>query len=192
MRERGLVYGVGINDDPTSVKILAKDPIYTRWQGMIMRCYSEKFKESRPTYEHATVCEEWKIYSNFRDWCKLQNHEGKHMDKDLLVKGNTVYSPDTVCFIPPELNAFFTDRKRFTSASVGVRRVDSGKYVARIMNPFTGVREQLGTFLSLSVASEAWRKRKHELANQWADIIEKEGYGARLVEALRKRYRPLN
>lgn len=188
MRERGLVYGVGVNNDPTSTKILKKDSIYTRWQGMLMRCYSEKFKETRPTYEHATVCEEWKIYSNFRDWCKQQDHEGKHMDKDLLVEGNTIYSPETVCFIPPELNAFFTDRKRFTSASVGVRQVSSGKYVARVMNPFTGGREQVGTFLSLSCASEAWRKRKNELANEWADLLEEQGYDDRLIQVLRSRY----
>lgn len=188
MRERGFVYGVGINDDPTSVKVLAKDLIYTRWQGMIMRCYSEKFKESRPTYEHATVCEEWKTYSNFRDWCKLQDHEGKHMDKDLLIEGNTVYSAETVCFIPPELNAFFTDRKRFTSASVGVRQVSNGKYVSRVMNPFTDKRENLGTFVSLLEASEAWRKRKNELANQWADLLEKDGFDPRIIEALRRRY----
>ena len=188
MIKRGLVYGVGINDDPTSVKILAKDSIYTRWQGMIMRCYSEKFKESRPTYEHATVCEELKVYSNFRDWCKLQNHEGNHMDKDLLVRGNTVYSPETVCFIPPELNAFFTDRKRFTSVAVGVREQTEGKFNARIMNPFTGEREGLGTYDNMFSAADAWRKRKNELAWQWADLLEKEGYDQCIVNALRERY----
>lgn len=188
MRERGLVYGVGINDDPRSTKLLYKDSIYTRWQGMLMRCYSEKFKESRPTYEHATVCEGWKTFSNFRDWCEDQDHEGKHMDKDLLVKGNTVYSPETVCFIPPELNTFFTDRKRFTSASVGVRQTKNGKYEVRVMNPFTESREHLGTFILLEDASEAWRKRKHELANQWADILEAEGYDSRIVAVLRTRY----
>lgn len=188
MTVRELVYGVGVNDDPTSTKILRKNSIYTRWQGMLMRCYSERFKESRPTYENATVCEDWKIYSNFRDWCEKQNHEGKHMDKDLLVEGNTVYSPETVCFVPPELNAFFTDRKRFTSASIGVRQTDTGKYVARVMNPFTGAREHLGTFEALEPASGAWKKRKNELANQWADLLGLEGYDVCIIQVLRSRY----
>ena len=188
MKERGLIYGFGINDDPTSTKILYKDSIYTRWQGMIMRCYSEKFKETRPTYEHATVCEEWKYYSNFRDWCRLQNHEGNHTDKDLLVKGNTVYSPETVCFIPPELNTFFTDRKRFTSVAVGVREQSGGRFYARIMNPFTGKRENLGTFDNMFSAAEAWRERKKELAYQWATLLEERGYDEKIIVALKERY----
>lgn len=188
MSKRLFVYGVGVNDDPSCFKVLRKDPIYTRWQGMIMRCYSDRFKRTRPTYENVEVCGEWKIYSNFRDWCKLQNHVGNHMDKDLLVEGNTLYSPDTVCFIPPELNSFFTDRKRFTSAAVGVREQEIGKFSARVMNPFTGKRESLGVYDNVFSASDAWRQRKNELAWQWAERLECDGYDQRIVRALREKY----
>ena len=153
-----------------------------------MLCYDENFKKTRPTYENATVCKDWLTFSKFDEWCKNQNHMGMHMDKDLLEEGNTLYCPEKVCFIPPELNAFFTDRKRFTSASVGVRQADNGKYVARVMNNFTGRREQVGTFLTLEDAEIAWRKRKCELANQWADVLQSEHYDARIVSALRSRY----
>ena len=117
MRTRDLKYGVGINDYPYSTKKAGRDTTYIRWCGMLMRCYDDRFKKTRPTYETATVCEEWLTFSKFDDWCKTQNHEGMHMDKDLLIEGNTVYSPEAVCFIPPELNAFFTDRKRFTAVA---------------------------------------------------------------------------
>ena len=188
IRNRDLKYGVGINDYPHSTKNVGRDTTYIRWCGMLMRCYDDNFKKTRPTYEEATVCEEWLTFSKFDDWCKNQNHIGMHMDKDLIKEGNTVYSPDTVCFIPPELNAFFTDRKRFTSASVGVRQTNTGKFVARVMNNFTGKREHLGTFLTVEAAESVWRKRKCELANQWADLLAEEGYEDRIVSALRMKY----
>lgn len=187
-KKRGLVYGVGVNDFEGNIYKSEHYSAFVRWQGMIMRCYSDVFQKTRPTYENVTVCDEWKTFSNFLRWHLAQDVEGKHMDKELIGRDNPVYSPDTVVFIPPELNAFFTDRKRFTNGAVGVSLKSDGYYHARVMNVFSKQRESLGKFKTVTEAHEAWRKRKEELANQWADKLQSEGYEERIVTALRKVY----
>lgn len=106
-----LVYGQGINDSntPTKIakqgKVLWSCPIYYRWKAMLGRCYS-KVQQSRgsSTYDDCTVCEEWKTFSNFKDWLIARPYEEKTLDKDFLVKGNKEYSPDKCVLISNALN----------------------------------------------------------------------------------------
>ena len=60
----------------------------------------------------------------------------------------------------------------------------TGKYQARCKNLFTGKNESLGHYSTPEEAHEAWRKRKHDLAQRVADTES----DPRVVEALRKRY----
>jgi hypothetical protein len=77
---------------------------YDYWRGMIRRCYSEKYHITHPTYRNCTVCDEWKCYDNFKEWFKINyyeiHNESTALDKDILIKGNKVYSPDTCVFVP--------------------------------------------------------------------------------------------
>ena len=116
-----------------------------------------------------------------------QDWEGKQLDKDILSGKSKIYSPSTCCFIPPSLNQFFKDRASKTSVLVGVS-FRHGKYIARCMNPFTGKRESLGSFLDAQAAHDAWRERKLEHANRWADILCDSGYSDTVVNALRSIY----
>lgn len=107
----------GINDAPFYVKpsILGKQikhPAYQVWQDMLVRCYSSKYKEKYPTYVGVTCCEEWLLFTNFAKWFKDNYIKGHQLDKDMLVKNNTTYSPDTCLFISQELNLFLTLRDK--------------------------------------------------------------------------------
>jgi len=122
----------------------------------------------------------------FRAWAMQQDHEGKHLDKDILFPGNKVYSPRTCVFVDPALNLFLVDRARARGEyPAGVRLIKkTGRFEARCNNPFTAVRETIGSFDLPEQAYLAWRRRKRDLAHQWAEIQK----DPRVSSALRSRY----
>jgi len=100
-----LVYGVGyIGDgDFTSIHIA-----HTYWCNMLKRCYSHSDQKRRPTYIGCTVCEEWCNFQNFAKWYYNNYPTGRvgyHLDKDIKVKGNRVYSPETCMFVSGKENS---------------------------------------------------------------------------------------
>lgn len=108
---------------------------YSKWNNMFIRCYNKKYKEKTPTYEGCEVCDEWKSFDNFLKWFndpKNGYRDGYQLDKDLLVQGNKIYSPNTCCFIPQKINSMLTRGQRIRGAvkSIGVT-LRNGKYIAR-------------------------------------------------------------
>ena len=84
---------------------------YRTWHDMLKRCYDEKFHEKCPTYKDCEVSEEFHNFQNFSYWY-MDNYyeiEGENMclDKDILWKGNKVYSPDTCIYVPERINTLF-------------------------------------------------------------------------------------
>ena len=74
---------------------------------MLWRCYDPKFHLKEPSYIGCTVCDDWLLFSNFKEWFDKNYIEWYQLDKDILVKGNKVYSPQTCCFVPKEINYLF-------------------------------------------------------------------------------------
>lgn len=149
---------------------------------MLQRCYDTKFHKHRPTYRGCIVCEEWLTFSNFKKWMEKQDWEGKQLDKDLLVFGNKVYSPDTCVFIDLAMNTFISGCD--TSSGGYYWHAKNKKFVARCNNPLTKITENLGNFYCSEDAHQAWKKRKHELACQLAELQTDE----QVASALRNRY----
>ena len=171
---RKLVHGVGVNDSKQNVintavingerVITWRCPYYKVWFKMIDRCYSKKYLKSRPSYLGCSVCNEWLIFSNFKAWMEQQDWEGKHLDKDILVKGNKIYSPETCVFVDASLNNFTTESDSSRGMyMIGVDKPKS-KYRAQCCNPFSGRCEHLGYFSTEIEAHNAWLKRKMELS----------------------------
>lgn len=84
---------------------------YEAWIRMIERSCSNKFKENHPTYKDVTCCQEWLLFENFYEWIHSQENFDKWLngdlwclDKDILVKGNKIYSPETCCLVPRYVN----------------------------------------------------------------------------------------
>ena len=196
-----LVFGVGVNDLPyrTQVwewvtenggkrirKCVFTCKYYTVWKGMLERCYSQKYLESRPSYIGTSVCNEWVYASEFKKWMEQQDSQDKCLDKDIVVPRSKLYSPETCAFVLQATNSFVTA----SNASRGDYPIgvylfkETGKYKAQCGNPFTREREHLGYFSTPEDAHEAWRKRKHELAQ----LVAATESDPRVVEALKKRY----
>ena len=196
-----LVYGVGVNDlgYRTQVwewvtenggkrirKLVFRCPYYVVWVNMLQRCYSEKYLESNPSYIGTSVCSEWVYASEFKKWMEQQDWSGKCLDKDIVVPGSKLYSPETCAFVLKATNSFVTasDASR-GDYPIGVYlHKPAGKYQAYCRNPFTRKQENLGLFSTPEEAHEAWRKRKHELAQ----LVAATESDPRVVEALKKRY----
>ena len=79
---------------------------------MLTRCYSDKYKKKKPTYEDCKVYEELLNFQNFAKWDSENYYEieGETMclDKDILVKHNKIYSPETCVYVPNTINVLFT------------------------------------------------------------------------------------
>lgn len=196
MQKEKLVYGVGLNDAGYPVTAYAvidgrkkrvwMCPFYDAWTGMIERCYSAKFQNSNPAYTCCSVATEWLSFMSFRAWMVRQDHEGKQLDKDILIPGNKVYSPQTCVFVSSQLNSFLADSRAARGEwPIGVcRHKPTGKLAAQCNNPFTGKRGHLGLFTCPDAAREAWRARKHQYACVYAD----QQTDPRIAAALRSRY----
>lgn len=190
-KRKKLIYGFGINDadypvDPRPGGI-ERDPckFYVRWHSMIQRCYSETYQNKYPTYKGCSVCPEWKYFSKFKAWMETQDWQDKELDKDLLVKGNKVYSPETCVFISPTLNYFLNDQKSSRGdLPLGVTKVTckAVRYQARCN--YIGKTIYLGSYDTAEEAHLAWLVKKAEFANLFA---EKET-DQRIINALLTRY----
>ena len=186
-----LVYGVGINDadyivEATAVGRRRRCPIYRTWRSMLERCYSKKFHAKYPTYVGCSVVPEWHRFSTFRQWMEEQPWEGNQLDKDILIPGNKVYGPETCVFVSRQLNTFLIDSGATRGAwPLGVYwNKQCEKFQASCRNPATKKQEHLGLFLCPDQAHLAWKKRKNELALQYASLQTDQ----RIAVALRARF----
>jgi hypothetical protein len=108
------IFGVGYIGEgnyKTIQKNRKATPQYRTWHSMIQRCYSKKYHKRQPTYKDCYVCDDWHNFQTFARWFDQNYYEiyGEQMalDKDILIKGNKVYSPDTCIFVPRRINSLF-------------------------------------------------------------------------------------
>lgn len=177
-KKSALVYGVGVNDADyvTNVKVELDGkqlcvwccPAYRAWHSMMKRSYDPKYHAKNPTYTNVTVCKEWHRFSIFREWFIQQSWKGNHLDKDLLVKGNKIYSPANCLFVSAAVNNLFIDsgatRGEFP---IGVSwNKQLSKFMAHIRD--NGKLHYLGIFTTTEDAHQAWVSEKTELAHRLA------------------------
>ena len=196
-----LVWGIGVNDLGYRVDVrewVTKNggkriqksvflcPYYAAWTNMLTRCYNKKLLESRPSYSGTSVCSEWLYATKFKEWMEKQDWRDKSLDKDIIVPGSRLYSPETCAFVLTATNSFVIARDACRGEyPIGVSLFKrTGQYRAQCGNPFTGKNENLGYFSTPEEAHEAWRKRKHELSQ----LVAATESDMRVVEALKKRY----
>lgn len=140
---------------------------YKVWRSMIERCYSNKYQERQPTYVGCEVCNEWLYFSNFKKWFEENYVDGYALDKDILIKGNKVYSPQTCCFVPQEINKLLLkhDRKR-GEYPIGIHK-DRNNYVVLLSR--YGKQEYLGTFKTPEEAFYVYKEAKEAHIKEVAD-----------------------
>lgn len=150
-----------------------KTKAYIKWGSMLTRCYSEKYIKSQ-NYINCTVCEEWKNYQNFAKWYykneyQLPNNEKLELDKDIKIKGNKIYSPDTCLLLPHILNTIFLDGKNDRGLyKIGVTKTKNNKYTASCMNE-NGENKYIGIYSTEQEAYNAYITKKKEIVDNVVD-----------------------
>jgi len=186
--KRSLVFGVGINDWVGAVKVGGKKiREYVLWIAMLQRCFDEKFKQKYPTYEGVTCSKEWLSMTKFiEDVSQMKGCglSGWELDKDILVKGNKLYSKETCCFVPHEVNNLLikSDNSR-GEFPVGVCfHKPSGKFMAYLK--INGKLKYLGLFTTPEEAFQAYKAAKEAhikvVAQRWQHLLDERIFQALL------------
>lgn len=175
------VFGVGfLGSGVFTSKTGGKQTLeYIVWNSMMARCYGRLFQESNPTYVGCSVHPDWHNFQNFADWYVNQEFYGLgyELDKDLLCKGNKVYSAETCCLVPRQLNTLLNTKKRGKNGlPVGVHKeVGSGRFRASYAK--YGKAKYLGVFLTAGEARKEYliAKREHikSVVSDWEGLVDK-------------------
>ena len=179
-----LFYGVGLNDRRYPSRVRGRiTREHLLWRNLLNRCYAPKAQEKRPTYIGCSVSENFKDCSYFHDWCQNQtgfDQESFHLDKDLIFKGNKLYSENTCLFLPRELNNLLTSSKAARSSLPLGIRPHGHKFLARCGTDKTS--RHIGLFNTPEEAFQAYKEVKEAFiktqAEKWRIFIDPRAYQA--------------
>ena len=143
---------------------------YSRWSNMLSRCYSKKNLNNS-----LSVCEEWHNYQNFgawfdENWDDVMNTSW-HLDKDIRIKGNKIYSPSACMFVPKVINNLFIRTTNKDIASTVEK--SSG-----IFTPYLSKNKKtkgLGRYKNQKESYECYKYAKEgwikEIADEWKERL---------------------
>ena len=172
--DEGTVYDHGIND----MTGMSHIKYYQTWTGMLQRCYSAKYLEKHTTYKGCSVCPEWLYLSVFHAWMQAHDGywEGLELDKDILVIGNKVYSPQTCMCVSHAVNVLLPDSGATRGEWAQGVHFDKpmGKFEAQIA--IDGKVKNLGLFDSEDEAEEAYLAAKSDNIRRTIDLLPSDPY----------------
>lgn len=137
--------------------------IYRVWKDMIERCYIRKRKTE--AYIDCNVYDSWFNFQEFAEWCENQKGFGMkdwQLDKDLLVKGNKVYGPNTCAFVPSKINTILHTKESCRGDyPVGVTYLKkTGKFMSSINNTY------MGNYATYQEAHQRWQLEKARIIRE--------------------------
>lgn len=162
---------------------------YETWRGMIRRCYDPYKLNKNPTYIDCYVCEEWHNFQNFAEWYYKNYYEIEgqrtELDKDILCKGNKIYSPETCVLVPQRINSLFIKRTNDRGKEcIGVfYETDRNKYKSTCSILVENKQKQLIERFDTELEAFYWYKEQKEKeikrrANEYKNLIPKKLYDA--------------
>ena len=198
-RYKPSLYGVGYLGKSSRTE--QNKMAYRAWNHILSRCYNPEVQKKQPYYYDCSVDPRWHCFAVFEEWFIQQ--EQRHfkedygvgrrwsIDKDILVRGNKIYSPETCCFVPNEVNAAVTKPKRRTThidlpEGVGIikPKTTGSKigYTARAHSGTTDKERYLGYYNTPEKAFKVYKRAKENhiksLAEKWKGKIDDKVYEA--------------
>lgn len=143
------------------------------WYDMIKRCYDPKYQEEHSTYKGCKVEDYLLNFQYMAEWINENYYEvsGEKMclDKDILYKGNKVYSRETCIFVPERINLLFVKSNKSRGDSpIGTYPLPSGNYRAMCSNGY-GKNIPLGVYSTPEEAFKRYKRCKENYIKQVAD-----------------------
>lgn len=184
--KRKLVCGVGVFDaDYSKLKDERTKKAYRDWNNMLQRCYGKSNFPSKPAYKECVVCEEWHSFLKFREWFDENYIEGYFLDKDVLIKGNKIYSPNTCSYIPSFINTLLLNRRSARGEyPIGVQKQKYG-FSAKLWKQRKP--HYIGFYKNEKDAFLAYKKAKEEYIKEVAQkYYDKGDITKRVYDALMK------
>ena len=178
---RPTLFKVGINDVGFQVAADRK-PIwqYSLWCRVLERAFCQKLKTDKPTYKDVTCCDEWLSFATFVEWvnkevCYSGKPEGMDLDKDIIIRGNRVYSPEACSFVPQAVNKLLNSKTKARGEwPIGVYYNKRDRHFRAQLSD-NGCGKLLGTFNTPEEASLAYKVAKEAqikaVANQYKDVL---------------------
>lgn len=186
------VYGVGYLGEGASTVIGKRGTkSYKVWSGMLRRCYHKMAHVDTPTYKACSVDTSWLNFAEFDAWYNSNippNIDGViyQLDKDILCKGNKVYSPQHCVFVPDYLNSLLIDSGGSRgNLPIGVSLCDGkvNKYRARLS--VKSKMTNLGVYPTSEEAFLAYKKSKEAHVKKIAlEALDKNHIGEDVYRAL--------
>lgn len=159
------LYGFGINDADYPIKSRVNGkcvivPEYSRWISVVQRSNDPKEKARKPSYADVYCSEKWRYFTDFSSWLHTQPYwQELYLDKDLLIKGNQEYGPDTCAFVPQYLNNILRLKATEGQYYIGVSKVKN-RFAAKTVNSITNESSSLGGYAAPEEAHAAWQVGK--------------------------------
>ena len=149
---------------------------FNMWCNMLQRCYDPKLHKKHPTYKVCIVEDYLLNFQQAAKWYKENYYEvpGEKMclDKDILYKGNKVYSRDTCIFVPERINSLLTKRDNDRGkCPIGASLRPSGNYQVFCNNGY-GKNIYLGTYKTEEEAFQVYKEYKEKLIKDTIDSYE--------------------
>ena len=167
---------------------------YHKWQNMLKRCFDSKFKEKHPTYKDITCCKRWLCFSYFLEDLEIlkQEHnwnvdEKLQLDKDILYKGNKIYSLENCVLVPQWINSLFIKRDNDRgNCPIGVSYHKQRKKY-RASCSVNGEYVNLGCYNTIEQAFNTYKIAKEQEIKRVADECVSKGFiskDSRLYKAM--------
>jgi hypothetical protein len=147
---------------------------YAVWVDMLDRVYTPENDLIAMWYKETSVHTDWLCFQNFAEWYYKQiNRFGEvsfkwHIDKDLTVPGNRLYSAETCAVIPSAVNILMTDHASGRGLyPLGVSSQNKGRSFQAVMTAY-GKYQYIGTYKTILEAQLAYWSAKFEVIRNTA------------------------
>lgn len=145
---------------------------YKTWYNMMRRCYDKKNLKNHPTYKDCSVVEEWHNFQTFGNWFDENYYEIEcqrmELDKDILIKGNKIYSPNTCVFVPHNINSMIVKGYKSTKI-IGVSFIKNENRYTTQCHDNEGNSEYLGSYKNPIEAFRTYKNFKEKVIKNVAD-----------------------